>query len=679
VDPSAPREGLKRINAGLGSADNKLNRALAEILERGNVPKPDRIMTGRIYVGEQRLELDYSGNTFKKLDDGSYALHLLDADRNFGCDLVLSPQKPVQRHGDNGVLRGSDNEQMFYYFIPRNGVRGQIICDGYEMTVREGSAWYDHEFGRKERPVDEDTAAADAKLDPEHRALIQAERRQRREDDAVAWDWLSTQLDDGTEVSLYPLTYLTTGQSAGAYAVVIDADGESTTHYDLTFESLEFWQSTQTFTEYPVRWRCRVPSAGLDLEVVAIFEDQEFITLISKPSFWEGRVEVKGLRNGMRVKGPGFIERSGYIQYDDLEGFFSAVSTVVRKSIDDVIPLEPTYEHVRKLIGEDSRDQYMDGLDVEQLARTFIRPIREITDRGGKGWRSYAALTCCDLVGGDSRQYARWLALPEMMHVGSLIVDDVQDRSETRRGGPTAHLIHGEAQAINSGTAAYFLGHDLLKSDKISEADQLRIYKHYFDALRAGHAGQALDLDGFDTLMDALVDGQGDSELLEQRVLAVHMLKTAAPAGCLARIGAIGGGGSDAQVDGLGLFFEDLGLAFQIIDDVLNIRGFKGNLKARAEDVRHGKITLPVAKAMAVMGTDDRRWLRDTLKTLPEDDAVVAAVVDKLESVGAVDACIEQARGLVEGGWRRLDPLVEDSMAKMLLRAFGWFILERHY
>jgi geranylgeranyl pyrophosphate synthase len=144
-------------------------------------------------------------------------------------------------------------------------------------------------------------------------------------------------------------------------------------------------------------------------------------------------------------------------------------------------------------------------------------------------------------------------------------------------------------------------------------------------------------------------------------------------------MGAIGGGGTHAQVDGLGVFFEELGLAFQIIDDVLNLRGFKGDLKAKAEDVMQGKITLPVAKALSRLEKHDRRWLVDTLAQKPEDPCVVQAVVAKMEACGAVQACADDARQLVEGGWRRLEPLVHDSLAKMMLRAFGWYVLERHY
>jgi geranylgeranyl pyrophosphate synthase len=320
----------------------------------------------------------------------------------------------------------------------------------------------------------------------------------------------------------------------------------------------------------------------------------------------------------------------------------------------------------------------MKGLDIEQYARTLIRPIREIVDRGGKGWRSYAAITCVDIVGGDSRKFVKWIALPELMHVGSLIVDDVEDKSTTRRGGQTAHMIYGEAQAINSGTAAYFISSHLLDSELISDRQKIRNYELYFEALRAGHAGQAIDLDGFEHMMPEVVS-RGDSSLLEDRVLAVHRLKTAAPAGCMARMGAIVGGGSEEQIECLGRFFEDLGLAFQIIDDVLNLRGFKGDLKSKAEDIVQGKITLPVAKALSRLPLPDRQWLWETLRKKPDDPREVAAVVEKLEGCGAIDACAVQARTLVEDGWQRLQPMVEDSLAKMLLRAFGWYVLERHY
>src|SRR5690606_7973957 len=105
----------------------------------------------------------------------------------------------------------------------------------------------------------------------------------------------------------------------------------------------------------------------------------------------------------------GYIERSGYLAFDDLENFFRAVGVEVRKSVANLLPFEPTYEQVRGLVASEARDHYMDGVDLAEFVKTGVTPVREITDRGGKGWRSYAALACCDVVGGDSREYVHWL------------------------------------------------------------------------------------------------------------------------------------------------------------------------------------------------------------------------------------------------------------------------------
>jgi len=289
---------------------------------------------------------------------------------------------------------------------------------------------------------------------------------------------------------------------------------------------------------------------------------------------------VRGTLEGRAVTGPAYVERSGFENIDTLDDFFAAVGKEVRRSTAAALPLEPTHAELRDLIASEELAHYMEGVDPAGMAATLIAPIREMVDRGGKSWRSYAALACCDVVGGDSRKFSQWLAMPELMHVGSLIIDDVQDRSTVRRGGPTCHVTHGEPIAINAGTAAYFLTQHLLHSDELDSDQKLRIYDLYFAAMRAGHAGQAIDLGGMGPLMPAAV-ATGDCATLQARILACHRLKTAAPAGCLARMGAVAGGGSKEQIAAVGEFFEAVGLAFQIMDDVLNLRGFKGNLKQR--------------------------------------------------------------------------------------------------
>ena len=418
--------------------------------------------------------------------------------------------------------------------------------------------------------------------------------------------------------------------------------------------------------------------ADLAITVNATFDDQELMTVLSKPAFWEGRCDIIGTMGGAEVTGLGFIERSGFEPHKNLDDFFGAVGGEVRKSVQAHLPKNPTYEETRDMIASEDRDHYMEGVDRDELARALADPVRLITDRGGKSWRSYASLACCDVVGGDSRQWTRWLAMPEFMHVGSLIVDDVQDKSAIRRGGPACHEVYGDALAINAGTACYFMGQGLLFGDDISDTVKLRLYDLYFEALRAGHAGQAMDLYDKSELVARAVE-TGDGAELESRILATHRLKTAAPAAALARMGALVGGGTEEQIEGVGRYFEALGLAFQIIDDVLNIRGFKKSLKIQAEDVRNGTITLPVAKAMSRLNAPDRKWLADTLASKPTDDAIVTQAVDMMEGCDAVQGSQDQASELVETAWKRVDPILRDSFPKIMLRAFSWYVLERHY
>jgi len=662
LDRSAPRMGLERIKGGRGSRDGRVNRAMAEVLERGAMPSPDRFFESEVRVSEEKLELDFGGLRYERLDDGSYRLSLTDAHTKSAAELVFAPRKPAVRHGDDGLVRGPGGEDMFYYFIPRCAVTGTITLEGAAHAVESGDGWLDHEFGA----VTATPTVTDAKPAAEG----------PRED--VAWNWIAAQLADGSELTAYSLVRCRDQKPLDQRAVLIDAQGNATTHAEIELVPDRTWRSLRTFFDYPTRWTLSVPAADLKLSLQASFEDQELVTTLSKPAFWEGRCEVSGTVKGSPVAGLAYLERSGFEPVKDLDEFFSAVGHEVRKSVARMAPLEPTPSDAQKLIGSDDRPHFLEGVHLPQLSRALIAPLRSITDRGGKSWRSYAALACCDVVGGDSRKFAAWLAMPELMHVGSLIVDDVQDKSAVRRGGPACHLIYGEALAINAGTAAYFMSQSMLAQAEVTGPRKLKLYDLYFEAMRAGHAGQALDLDGLADLMPAAVES-GDSGPLELRILATHRLKTAAPAAALARMGAVAGGGSEAQIEAVGNFFEALGLAFQIVDDVLNLRGFTGDLKTRAEDIQNGLVTLPVAKALARLPADQRAWLWRTLKDKPSDARVLSAVVEELESCGAIEACVVQARELVESAWTAAGPLLDDSLSKVMLRSFGWYVLERHY
>lgn len=657
VDRCAPEVCLERLERGEWKSDPLLRQALRELLEKGQVPHPDRLIDGPVSVAPTSLALDYGGNRFRKLEDGSYQLTLFDDERAVGCELVFHPQVVPIRHGDNGIVRGVSREEMFYYFIPKCRVEGTIQIDRQLLKVKEGSGWYDHEFA----------------LSGEE------DRRRGHSEHHVAWNWISIQLDNGTEITAYDLfDGDTNGQPCACWAIAVDPSGDRRQFRVFTFEPLECWTSARTFIDYPIAWRLEIPELALSLEVKAAFENQEFITIISEPSFWEGRVNVSGVMNGRSVSGLGFVERTWFDELNTLKQFLDAAGQQTRKAVEDLLPTQPTDKQSLCLIGSEEHKHFLDGLDLDQHHRTVIQPIREMVDRAGKAWRSYALLTCIDAVGGDSQEFLHWLALPELLHTGSLIIDDVQDHSSVRRGGPTCHLLYGEALAINAGCAAYFLPEILVHKTRLTDKMKLRFYTLFFEALRAAHAGQAADLAGLDALMPQVVES-GDGRLLEERVLAIHRLKSGAPVRALAMLGATFGGGNATQIEAIGHFYEAIGLAFQIVDDALNLRGFDNNLKSKGEDITAGKVTIPIAKAMSRLPLRDRRKLWETLSSKPSDPAVIALIIQQLEDCGALDACERQARDLVESAWQILDPTLRESRVKVIVRAFSWYVLERTY
>lgn len=656
LDRGAPAAALKQIDRGHGPRDARLARALREVVAQGRIPFPDRLLSRDARVDLERLAIDLDGNRFTKSHDGSYDLDLASDTGLEGCRLRFVLEKPVVRHGDDGVVRGIGGEEMFYYFSPRCRVQGALLVDGAWIAVANGSGWYDHEFGEGS---DRSDGVGESRT--------------------VAWNWVAAQLTNGCEVSAYDLfDRQDPGKSHGRWVIIVDPSGERHAYSDFLFQPLDSWTSTKSFNEYPTRYRLEVGNANLRLDIVASLPAQEILTILSPPGFWEGVVNVAGSMKGVEVSGLGFAERSGISVVDTTDDFFASVGRETRRAIDRLLPDRLGPEAAVPLIASNPRAHYLDGVDLEQYSRTVLRPIRDIILRGGKAWRSYGLLVCMDLVGGDSRRFVDWLALPELLHVGSLIIDDVQDGSDVRRGGPACHKIYGEALAINAGCASYFLAQIPVGRSGLDESMRARIYEAYFEAMRSAHAGQAFDIASLGHFMPGVVES-GDGAELERRVLAIHRLKSAAPAGALARMATVIGGGSDAQAEGLGSLFESFGVAFQIIDDVLNLRGFEQNRKSRGEDIRHGKITAPVAKAMGRLSRVERSRLWSIVEAKPDDEAAIGEGIALIESCGALDACESEARELVESAWKLIDPIVPDTQFKIRLRAFGWFILDRYY
>ena len=613
----------------------------------------------------------------------AYRLELEWEDGKHSASLVFVPQKEPLRHGEGGIVESDDGADMFYYFIPSCKVTGTITIDGEQLSIASAKGWYDHEFGGK--PLGDDGKK------------IEKVKKDGETGDDRAWNWVAIQLDD-MDVQISSAVLMDTAADVELDKAALVCDGEdAVTRYTAEANGVELigskvWRSTRSFLAFPTEWDLIIPGV-CELKLVATQPDQELLTMLVG-AFWEGRLTVTGTYMGQEVTGVAFAERNGFGDMNNLKDFFTSVGLKVIETVKEILPCAAidgpdgagSYEQHRRLVATKKNDHLMNGLDTTAFENVVLQPIRDVIDRGGKSWRAYGALACCDAVGGDSRKYVHLICLPELMHSGSLIIDDIQDRSEMRRGKKCVHHIYGEPLSINAGCACYFLGQEMLNQVECTDDVKLRMYQIWIEALRGGHAGQGLDIHGSDHLMDYAVE-TGDASKVEASVHCIHRLKTAFPARCLAQMGAIYGGGSEEEVDAIGVFFEATGLAFQIIDDVLNLRGLvkpgakmSQALKVVGEDIMEGKVTAPIAKAMALLKTKkERQAIWDIVKSKPSDQAVVDKCIAKLEKIGAIEACVEQSTEMVDAAWEKMDALLPDSFYKIVLRAFSWYLLRRHY
>jgi len=187
--------------------------------------------------------------------------------------------------------------------------------------------------------------------------------------------------------------------------------------------------------------------------------------------------------------------------------------------------------------------------------------LRDFLSRPGKGVRARLTTAGWRLAGRSVMDLPPVLPLlVELIHAGSLMVDDVQDAAETRRGAPASHRIFGEPLAINAGSWLYFAPFVLLQRLPISPATRLALYDHMTRALLRCHEGQALDL--------AVRVTELDHDEVGATVATTTRAKTGALMRLAVELGAIAGGASDAEVEALGRFGEEAGVALQMYDDL---------------------------------------------------------------------------------------------------------------
>ena len=303
------------------------------------------------------------------------------------------------------------------------------------------------------------------------------------------------------------------------------------------------------------------------------------------------------------------------------------------------------------------------------MDKYLYAPLLEFSRNGGKRHRPLICFMACMAVGGDPEKAVSAAAAMEHFHTAALIHDDIADEAELRRGEPCLYLTEGLGLAINMGDLGLQLVNGtVIKDPQLDDATKVRVVTELIDMTRRTIEGQALDI-GWSR------DGRYD--ITPEDYLVMATCKTAHYSGAVPlAIGAIIGGGTETQIEGLRNYGLDTGLAFQIQDDLLNLVGkAESTKKGFRDDITEGKRTLVVVHALQNLEESDREELVGILSSHTKDREVLDRAVDLMNKAGSIEYARNYAENLTSIAKNRLIDMIDPSPARDLLVSMAdWFV-----
>ncbi|MGI5107259.1 polyprenyl synthetase family protein [Treponema socranskii] len=274
----------------------------------------------------------------------------------------------------------------------------------------------------------------------------------------------------------------------------------------------------------------------------------------------------------------------------------------------------------------------------------LTEPCKSLIKLGGKRWRPLLLVLCAEnarsfygsrAILTEDETYSL-APLVEFVHTASLIHDDIEDSSDMRRGKPAAHITYGVDAALNAASWLYFEASVCI--DCLAEV-KAQLYALYANEVRRLHLGQAAD-----------ILWHKNRELFPsiEEYSAMVQNKTGTLASLAAKIGTLAGGGTGEEIERAGKTAAEIGEAFQILDDVQNLKtGNPG--KKRGDDIVEGKKSLPVLLHIEAHPEDKARIARFFAEAHDGgiDSPAVEACISLFEQSGAVEKAFEKGKTLV--------------------------------
>jgi geranylgeranyl pyrophosphate synthase len=353
----------------------------------------------------------------------------------------------------------------------------------------------------------------------------------------------------------------------------------------------------------------------------------------------------------------------------DVDRFLGKKAPSIDKAIEKYIPRKFTKDAALFRISPPSY-----AFNLETINKAIAEPVWEFLDRGGKRWRPSLFLLICEALGENPDEFIDFAIIPEVVHNGTLLVDDIEDASDLRRGKPCTYKIFGLDIAINAGNAMYYLpllplieNRERIHPEKLS-----RVYEIYVQEMINLSIGQAMDI--------AWHRGLANADRIDEKDYSqMCAYKTGTLARMAARLAAVLADANAELVDKLGRFAENIGVAFQMQDDVLDLTSteFTEKKGGRGEDITEGKRTLMVIHTLKVADAKDRERLIKILDMHTPSQELRDEAIEIMMKYGSIEYVKQFAGEIVKESWLQVEKLLPISEAKEKLNAFATSLIER--
>jgi geranylgeranyl diphosphate synthase type II len=312
-------------------------------------------------------------------------------------------------------------------------------------------------------------------------------------------------------------------------------------------------------------------------------------------------------------------------------------------------------------------EKHIQSLNIPDTPPELYEPVRYILSLGGKRIRPALVIMACDMFAGDVASALIPAVAIEIFHNFTLLHDDIMDRSERRRGSPTVHVKYNENVAILSGDVMSILASRLMNQAPGAVLNVVHeVYSH--TAMQVCE-GQQMDMN-FEELLS----------VTEEEYLSMIELKTAVLIAASLKIGAILGGSSQRDAEDLYEFGRNLGIAFQLQDDLLDTYGDPAVMgKNQGTDIVDNKKTFLVIQALeSASGTQKEEllaWLKEEKFDSKEKINAVTVIFDALNVKEVTE---QRIRDYYQQALANLENLNRSQERKTELYNFASFLMNRN-